>query len=74
MDFIDIKTLYIILHFILIGGDISVVSWSFAIILGSLKSVPYSFEVIILVYLITISFAVIVALSLKKITSGNIIL
>ena len=37
-------------HFLLVNGAISVVSWSSALILGALKTVPYAYWQIMLVY------------------------
>ena len=43
--------------FILASGAISVTSWIFALVLGALRSIPYSYGVIMLVYLVCIAIA-----------------
>jgi len=46
---------------LLTGGAISVTSWVSALIFGALKSIPYSYAEIILVYLVLVSIAIIIA-------------
>ncbi|PJE64547.1 MAG: hypothetical protein COU90_01765 [Candidatus Ryanbacteria bacterium CG10_big_fil_rev_8_21_14_0_10_43_42] len=41
--------------FLLSSGVVSAVSWTFAIILGTLRDVPYSYTVIMLTYLLILS-------------------
>lgn len=55
--------------FIFISGAISMVSWISTVILGTLKSVPYSYTHIMGIYLAIITVAVIGALLIKKIVS-----
>lgn len=54
-------------NFVLISGAISTTSWISTVILGMLKTVPYSFTQIFSLYLIIVFIAIISALSLKKI-------
>ncbi|MEX0910080.1 MAG: hypothetical protein WDZ75_02165, partial [Candidatus Paceibacterota bacterium] len=48
------------------SGAISMVSWTFAIIFGVLRSIPYSYLTIMSVYLLIVLFAVGTALFLEK--------
>ena len=56
---------------ILFGGAISVTSWSFSIILGALKTVPYSVITILSVYVLAVITAIIAAQMLKKYIFGR---
>lgn len=49
-----------------ISGAVSLTSWSWALILGAFRGVPYSFETIMIVYLSTLLLAILVALALVK--------
>jgi hypothetical protein len=51
---------------LVISGAISVVSWSFAIFFGILRSIPYSYITIMLVYLGVVLCAIGAALIMKK--------
>ena len=51
---------------IYISGVVSMASWSFALILGMIKSVPHSYATIMLVYLMAIVAALPIALYLRK--------
>jgi hypothetical protein len=51
---------------ILSSGAVSIVSWSYALILGALPSVHYSYTTIMLVYILLVLGSVGIALSLKK--------
>lgn len=51
---------------LLVGGAISVVSWSFAIVFGALRSIPYPVINIFGFYLLVLAFAIAVAFSLRK--------
>ncbi len=42
---------------LIFSGVVSMVSWSFALVLGMLRSIPYSYWTIMLVYLLVVSFA-----------------
>lgn len=53
--------------FIIISGALSLVSWIFTVILGSLRHVPYSVIDILSVYILCVLCAVIGALGMKKI-------
>ena len=53
--------------FIMTSGALSLVSWIFTVILGSLRSVPYTYSQILSVYALCVVCAVVGALSLKKI-------
>jgi hypothetical protein len=52
--------------FLMISGAISSVSWTATIILGMLKTVPYSYPQILSVYLLALAVAMSTALLLKK--------
>lgn len=52
--------------YIMASGALSVLSWSWALILGSLHGLPYSYPVIITAYLITVGIAVSAALVIRK--------
>ena len=51
---------------LLSSGAVSFVSWTSAIILGGLKSVPYSYRAIMLGYLVAVSVAILIAQVLFK--------
>ncbi len=53
--------------FIMASGALSLVSWIFTVILGSLRHVPYSFVQILSVYLVCVVCAIIGALTMKRI-------
>lgn len=57
---------------LIVGGAISVVSWSFAIFFGVLRSVPYSYMTIISVYLGVVLLAIGTALLMKKKLFGGV--
>jgi len=46
------------LPFLMVSGVVSITSWTFALVLGSLKSVPYSYLTIMSFYLIVITVAI----------------
>ena len=50
---------------LLASGVVSMVSWSFALVLGALKSVPYPYWIIMLVYLGVVSIGVALSQLLK---------
>lgn len=52
--------------FIMISGAVSMTSWVCTVILGTLRSVPYSYTEILSFYILLIIVAVIGALSMKK--------
>ena len=56
---------------ILLGGAISVTSWSFSIILGTLKTIPYSVTTILSVYILAIIVAISTAQVLKRYIFGR---
>lgn len=49
------------------SGAVSVISWAFALILGSLRSLPYSYASIMIVYIATLFISIVIATSLKRI-------
>ena len=51
---------------LLISGAVSVVSWSWALVLGMMKYVPYAYGTIMLVYIGVLGAAIIAALLLKN--------
>lgn len=52
--------------FIMASGALSLTSWVFAVILGSLRHVPYSYIQIVGVYFVCVLVAVLAALVMKK--------
>ncbi len=66
IKFAQSRTFMRLAPFILMSGAVSVVSWVSALILGTLKYVPYSYVSIISVYLVLIVFAMLGALIMKK--------
>ncbi len=53
--------------FIMVSGALSLISWIFTVILGSLRHVPYNVIGILSVYLLCVLCAVIAALGMKKV-------
>lgn len=53
-------------HLLLISGAISGTSWISALILGSLRTIPYSFGTIMSIYVVVVSTAILVALLLRQ--------
>ena len=51
---------------LLLSGAVSFVSWTSALILGTLKSVPYTYETVMLLYAALVCLAFLLALSLKN--------
>jgi hypothetical protein len=47
--------------FLISSGAISLISWTWALSLGAIKSIPYSYTLIISVYLVTIFFGILFA-------------
>lgn len=56
---------------LLIGGAVSITSWSFALILGTLRGIPYSVTMIMTVYIAVVFIAILTALGLKKYIFGK---
>jgi hypothetical protein len=52
--------------FLLASGAISFTSWSFAIVLGAMKHIPYSYSTLMLAYILVVCMAVSSAYFLKN--------
>jgi hypothetical protein len=52
--------------FVMISGAVSITSWVSTVILGTLRSVPYTYTEILSFYILLILIAVIGVLSMKK--------
>ena len=54
------------------GGAISMTSWGAALVLGVFRSVPYSYETIMLIYGVVLVLAIVTALALRKFTFAQL--
>lgn len=81
LGFLEIKTIYTILHligvalgaggayisgFLFLSGAVTFASWTFALALGSIKSIPYSYLSILSVYFVFLLLSILGVFVLRK--------
>jgi len=59
--------------YIMASGAISALSWTWALVLGVLRGLPYSYGQILVAYLMTIAIAIVVALIIRKRLLGLVV-